>query len=406
MDRQDARLVIVEQQLERAIAVVPYALLLLSTALSLIAGSPSGHERLVTLGLALLTGLWMWLMSSIRPPGPLYVWGLIALIAVLSVRDPWFAGFFGFVGYLQSWHHLRGAWRIAGVAATAVVTLTPLFGDVIPPNPLGVLVSAIVLAVLVMMVVLFSLLGDVTSERTRERTSMIAQLEDTLRENEQLHRRLIDQAREGGARAERERIAMDIHDTLAQGFAGIITQVQAAQTAADRADDPDMRHHLGLAVSLARVGLDEARRSVRAIGPRMLDAAVLPQAITALAAEWSERSGVRAVVQTTGTPEPLHPEVETTLLRVAQEALANAAKHAEATRAGVTLSYMGDIVSIDIRDDGKGFDMAEGRTQGGFGLISMRERAARVDGSLAIESAPGAGTAVSATLPALSRDSA
>ncbi|WP_109211778.1 MULTISPECIES: sensor histidine kinase [Microbacterium] len=406
MGRQAANLVVVEQQLERVMTVVPYVLLVLSMALSLVAGSSSWHDQLVTLGIALVAGLWIWLMSSVRPPGPLFVWGLIGLIAVLAFRDPWFAGFFGFVGYLQSWHVLRGAWRIVGVAVTALVTMTPLLGGVIALTPLGALVYALVLVALVMLVALFSLFGDVTAERADERTRIIAQLEETLHENEQLQQLLIDQAREGGARDERERIAMDIHDTLAQGFTGIITQLQAAERSADRHDDADMRHHLGLAMSLARGGLDEARRSVRAIGPRMLDAAHLPEAITTLAAEWSERSGVRAVVQTTGNAQPLHPEVETTLLRVAQEALANAAKHAHATRAGVTLSYMGDLVSIDIRDDGRGFDPAAHETRGGFGLISMRERAARVDGSLAIESAPGSGTAVSATLPALSRDGA
>jgi signal transduction histidine kinase len=136
----------------------------------------------------------------------------------------------------------------------------------------------------------------------------------------------------------------------------------------------------------------------------MLESARLPDAIRILAAQWRERSGVRAVVTLTGSAQPLHPEVETTLLRVAQEALTNAAKHAHATRAGVTLSYMGDLVSIDVRDDGSGFDTARVAPDSGFGLISMRERGARVDGSFAIESAPGAGTAVSATLPALSRD--
>ncbi|WP_203580026.1 sensor histidine kinase [Microbacterium hibisci] len=406
MDQQDARLVAFEQQLERAVTVVPYVMLLLSTALSLIAGPQSWDERVVTLGLALLAALWMWLLSSVRPPGPLYVWGLIGFIGVLAFRDPWFAAFFGFVGYLQSWHVLRGAWRVVGIAATAVVTLTPLLRNVIPFTPLGALVYALVIGALVMLVVLFCLFGDVTAERARERTGIIAQLEATLRENEELQQRLVQQARESGARDERERIAMDIHDTLAQSFTGIITQLQAAERAGDRRDEPAARHHLDLAMSLARGGLDEARRSVRAIGPRMLDAARLPDAITTLAAEWSERSGVRAIVQTTGNAQPLHPEVETTLLRVAQEALANAAKHAHATRAGVTLSYMGDLVSIDIRDDGTGFDPAAGASPGGFGLTSMRERAARVDGSLAIESAPGAGTAVSATLPALSRDSA
>jgi signal transduction histidine kinase len=96
--------------------------------------------------------------------------------------------------------------------------------------------------------------------------------------------------------------------------------------------------------------------------------------------------------------------VEVTLLRVAQEALANVAKHAGASRAWITLSYMGDVVSLDVRDDGAGFDPAQtpqGETGGGFGLIAMRQRVQRLAGQLEIESEPGAGTVVSASLPAI-----
>jgi signal transduction histidine kinase len=91
-----------------------------------------------------------------------------------------------------------------------------------------------------------------------------------------------------------------------------------------------------------------------------------------------------------------------TLLRVAQEALANVAKHARASRAGVTLSYMEDVVTLDVRDDGAGFNgHASPSPDGGFGLIAMRQRVRRLAGQLEIESEPGAGTAVSASLPAI-----
>jgi signal transduction histidine kinase len=124
---------------------------------------------------------------------------------------------------------------------------------------------------------------------------------------------------------------------------------------------------------------------------------------------------VAGEVETTGEARALHPEVEVTLLRVAQEALANVAKHAGASRAGVTLSYMEDVVSLDVRDDGAGFAAAalaeesranghlagENPAAGGFGLIAMRQRVSRLAGQLEIESEPGAGTAVSASLPAI-----
>jgi signal transduction histidine kinase len=125
---------------------------------------------------------------------------------------------------------------------------------------------------------------------------------------------------------------------------------------------------------------------------------------------WSATSGVAGEVETTGDARALHPEVEVTLLRVAQEALANVAKHAGASRAGVTLSYMEDVVSLDVRDDGAGFiplppsnasKVNRSSSGGGFGLIAMRQRVSRLAGQLEIESEPGAGTAVSASLPAI-----
>ncbi|HET9557929.1 MAG TPA: ATP-binding protein, partial [Actinomycetota bacterium] len=116
-------------------------------------------------------------------------------------------------------------------------------------------------------------------------------------------------------------------------------------------------------------------------------------------ARWSELHGVRTEVHTTGTVRPLHPEVEVALLRTAQEALANVAKHAAASRVGLTLSYLADLVTLDVRDDGVRRDGG-----GGFGLTVMRQRVGRLAGTLEIESEPGAGTAVFAGVPAIPRE--
>jgi len=94
----------------------------------------------------------------------------------------------------------------------------------------------------------------------------------------------------------------------------------------------------------------------------------------------------------------MHPEVEVALLRMAQEALANVAKHASASRVGLTLSYMEDVVTLDVRDDGVGFDLK--RPSSGFGLSAMRHRVHRLSGALFVESEPGGGTAISARVPA------
>ena len=207
-------------------------------------------------------------------------------------------------------------------------------------------------------------------------------------------------------------MAREIHDTLAQGLTGIITQLEAAQ---QTGNDAERERRIGNAKRLARDSLAEARRSVQALRPQALENSRLPDALAGEVARWSATSGVAAEVETTGDARALHPEVEVTLLRVAQEALANVAKHADASRAGVTLSYMEDVVSLDVRDDGAGFNPSapshESRANGssangspagsGFGLIAMRQRVDRLAGQLEIESEPGAGTAVSASLPAI-----
>jgi len=211
---------------------------------------------------------------------------------------------------------------------------------------------------------------------------------------------LVAQAREAGVNDERQRMARELHDTLAQGLAGIITQLEAAEQAGD-----DATRHLAAARQLARESLTEARRSVDALRPEPLVAARLPEAIEGEAARWSALNGVAAEVTVTGAARPLRPEIEVTLLRAAQEALANVAKHADAHRVGLTLSYMEDLVTLDVRDDGAGFAVngaaVRANGDGGFGLIAMRERVEELAGHLEVESEPGAGTALSISVPAI-----
>jgi signal transduction histidine kinase len=156
-------------------------------------------------------------------------------------------------------------------------------------------------------------------------------------------------------------------------------------------------------MDLAREGLTEARRTVHAVQPTVLAEARLPDAIGDVARRWSAVHGIDAVLTTTGDARPMHTDVEVALLRAAQEALANVAKHARASRVGLTLSYMEDLVTLDVRDDGIGFEPGAHRSTpgGGFGLAGMRRRVQRLAGRLEIESEPGEGTAISATVPAI-----
>lgn len=386
-----------EHLLGKLLDAVPFLLLAISAALSLLTDDRAWTHQIVTLGLAAFAAAWIRVVSP-RPPA-VYVTGLVILIAVLCTRSMWFASFFAFTGYLHSWWMLAGKWRFAGLTATAAITITAYTGGLPEPTPSAILTHLLFIAAIVAVVSLFSFSGDITAERSTERKRMVTRLEETMRENAGLHAQLLVQAREAGVLDERQRMAAEIHDTLAQGLAGIVTQLQASVQA--EADPGTRRRHVDVATRLARESLAEARRSVHAVGPARLESTPLPDALAELAAEWSELNSVRAEFTATGPAGALHPEVEATLLRIAQEALANIAKHAGASRVGLTLSYMEDVVVLDVRDDGAGFDPERAPDGGGFGLASMRGRVARLAGEFSLESEPGAGTAVSAVIPAV-----
>ena len=227
--------------------------------------------------------------------------------------------------------------------------------------------------------------------------------------------RLVEEARKAGRQAgvlrERQRMAHEIHDTLAQGFTSIVMNLEAAEGVIPW-NPGRVQHHLDQARLMARESLTEARRLVWALRPEALESASLPEALQSLADRWSSQSDIAASVSTTGTPCPLPSEVEAMLFRVAQEALNNARKHARgASRVALTLSYMGDVVALDARDDGSGFEpereaerVRDGES-GGFGLRGMRERVEGAGGTLSVESAPGEGTTLTVELPAVPCDS-
>jgi signal transduction histidine kinase len=209
--------------------------------------------------------------------------------------------------------------------------------------------------------------------------------------------------RQAGTLEERARLAREIHDTLAQGFASVVTQLEAAD-ASLRSDPERASRHMHEAEDVARASLAETRALVWALRPDAIATAGLSGAIERLAGSSGGNGGPSVEVEISGTARPLHPDVEVTLLRAAQEALANARRHAGASHITVTLTYFDDEVSLDVIDDGRGFDPAAvlpaGPT-GGYGLRGMRERAERLGGRLEIESQSAEGTAVAITLPAI-----
>lgn len=333
---------------------------------------------------------WHWLVAIRHPEwaerAPMLVWFLGAggFAWVLIGRDGAFI--FLVYGLYPQVFSLLGRWAVPGVVALTLLVFARV-GDITPGDPSSWLVNvggSVILAVVVGMFV------NAIARQSQQRREALDALEATRAE-------LATTSRRAGVLAERERLARDIHDTVAQVFTGIVMQLEAAEQALDT-DPGTAGAHLDRARRSARDGLGELRRSVHALRPELLEGATLAQALDHTVRRWAEETGTAAAAATTGVAVTLHPDAEVALLRAAQEALANIAKHARATRATVTLSYAGDVVALDVDDDGVGFDPAAAGN-GGLGLTGMRERAAALGGRVAVESAFGRGTTVAVTLP-------
>ncbi|MEV3858083.1 ATP-binding protein [Streptomyces sp. NPDC050095] len=398
----------------------PYVLLgvgfVLVAATSEVVGMGRG-EWYVTGGLvatALVLQLW-WSLRERTRPGPSTAGVLCyaarwAVAFVVSWINPFFA-FYAAAGYFDADRMLPRRLVRPGLIASVVVVAGSQSGGLPPHGPLGWAVFGGLLVANLVFVIVTGQLQEKEAEQARARIRTIRELEETnaalqaaLDENAALHAQLLLQAREAGVADERRRLAAEIHDTIAQGLTGIIAQLQVVANAPTL---ETARTHLDRASDLARHSLGEARRSVHNLAPAALADATLPEALKKTVADWAVRTGVRAEFTVTGTAEPLHDEIEATLLRIAEEALSNAARHAAATRLGVTLSFMAGEVTLDVRDDGRGFDpiALPARTgTAGFGLDGMRARAERLAGDVTVESEPGGGTAISARVPLVPHD--
>jgi signal transduction histidine kinase len=394
-----------ERGFERVVEWCPYVTLAIGLILSLLSTDQEPGDRLISLGLAAVAALWVLFMFTragarrdSQPWVRVYFAGFIVLGALLMLHH---GIFFVFVitGFIHAFLLKPAPVAFTGVALSSlVINMMIVYPN---PTPDGWWTYGVIVVIQTTAVGFGILGGEKIGELSEQRRRALLELESTLEENAGLHAQLVAQAREAGVNDERQRMAREIHDTIAQGLTGIITQLEAAGQV--RSDPDQLQRRLDNAVRLARESLAEARRSVRAVVPVPLEDRTLPDAITHVTERWSSLTHVPAEVVTTGTALGLHPEVEVTLLRVTQEALANIAKHATANRVGVTLSYMGELVTVDVRDDGVGFDPTTSSNGhgSGFGLTGMRQRVEGLSGTLEIESEPGRGTAISASLPAI-----
>ena len=215
-------------------------------------------------------------------------------------------------------------------------------------------------------------------------------------ERKRAEKAMLAQIREAAIVDERNRLAGEIHDILAQDFVGILLQLEAAREL-NGSDPAELANCIHLAESVARSGLAEARRSVWALCPPELNAEGLVGAVQSFLSRIAVGNPTAIGFSLCGEPYPLANDKALGLLRICQEAVVNALRHAQASRIRVQITYQPSGIDLSVYDDGRGF-MPKAQTAGkGFGLTSMRERAERIGARIDISSEPGQGTRLTVT---------
>ena len=222
-----------------------------------------------------------------------------------------------------------------------------------------------------------------------------------INERKQAAEAALQQTREVAVLGERNRMAREIHDTMAQGFTGIVLQLEAAEQAMEQSSS-EVPDHLARARGLAREGLQEARRSVWGLVPHALEQAPLDTALQEEVRRFDSAGSERTEINISGKTRELSTDVQTVLLRVCQESLTNIRRHAGATEVSVSIEYHPGGVHLGVQDNGVGFDpdnINNGDGQRTFGLTGIEQRARQLEGILTINSKKGRGTLVEVTIP-------
>lgn len=379
-----------ERGWQRGWELLPYALAVVAAVIVLVDGGPP--VALVLLAVLLVWHTWFvplhpqWQERRLAPMA-VYLAGYLALATVLSLQHRAFLVVLG-GAYALSFVALPGRWAYLGVALTGICLTVCL--DLRPPLDLALQ--------LVFGTGAAGAIGWAFRQletEARRRADVAGQLRAAAARNAELQREVLARERAAAVDAERARLARELHDTLAQDLVGITAQLGVAAELLDPVHPA--RARVGFAAELARAGLVEARRSVADLRPGPLASGSFLDAVGAVVAGWRERAAIAATATHSGDPVPLPPRTEDALLRTVQECLANVERHAAARAVTVTVTFLGDVVALDVRDDGRGFDPAA--RGGGTGRRGMAERIAAVGGTLAVESGPGCGTTVNATVP-------
>jgi signal transduction histidine kinase len=344
----------------------------------------SPADNILVLGLAACASL-LYLAVAVQArrgrPGAPWMAALVGVWAVLVIAAPSFA-WCSFALFFLCRSALTGAAAYAAAGVTAAATAAGLF-KLSDGTDMAMLLGP--LAVGVMLTLVYDRIQYDAEEQRRLHTEV------SLAQGQ-----LAASERRAGTIAERERVSREIHDTVTQGLASSLLLLEAAGRAwpSDAA-----RTGLGQATTLLRGNLSETRNLVHELASPGLDASPLPDAVLLAARQYVPEA--RFLV--TGEPRPVPADVRHALLRVVQSAAANIKLHAAASTVTVTLGFLPDAVTLDMYDDGAGFDPAAAAPPsdaGGYGLRAMRQRVEQLGGAFSVESAPGEGTIVAAQLPA------
>jgi signal transduction histidine kinase len=330
-----------------------------------------------------------WAVSLFVPAG----W--VIVLASLEVH-----GTFGLLilgAILQGFIFLPFTWAIGTLALLIVLTvfLAVLRGPAQGPSLMvarvvGLLATGITFGTVMLYI-----------HRSNRDSAVRSRLLDQL---DRAQRDLAERSREAGAQEERQRLARDIHDTLAQGFASVIKHLEAIELsfAAPRAEPADVIRgalpHLTNAQAVSRASLGEIRRLVWALRPPQLVETTLSAAIERIVTQWSETNGIAATCAIAELPA-LQPDAEVTFLRATQEALSNVARHAKATRVSVAMHCVDGLVMLSVEDDGRGFVESASSGPGKMGIVGMRERVRPFGGRVLIENGSESGTSLIVALP-------
>ena len=343
----------------------------------------SPADNLLVLGLAAAASLLYAAVAVLARrgrPGLRWMFTLVAVWAVLVVAAPSFA-WCSFALFFLCRSALAGTAAYIAAGTTAAATAAGLF-RLSGGTDLAMLLGPV--AVGLMLTLVYDRIQH-DAEEQRRLNAEVSLAQDQLAASE----------RRAGTIAERERVSREIHDTVTQGLASSLLLLEAA----DRSwPAPGAQADLRQATALLRINLSETRSLVHDLASPGIDATPLPDALCLAARQYVPG----ATLLVTGEPRQVPPEVRHALLRVAQSAVSNIALHADARTAAVTVGFLPDSVTLDIYDDGAGFDPSAATppsNAGGYGLRAMRQRVEQLGGSFSVQSAPGEGTIVAAQLP-------